>query len=841
MQVKSQVTAGFTTVASTCTGTPVTIQNTSSGASSYFWSFCAADFSTTPEGTNLGNPGGLLSSPVFGTYVQDDNGDFYGLVDNYTAGNLIRLSFGSSLLNVPTEEDLGNFGGALPAQSEGLQLLRVNGKWIAILVGGSGLIPNSSPRVVKIDFGSSLANPGTATNWGNVGGLALPHDLFVSYEGGNYIGYAINVTDNTITRLNFGADFSSPPTGVNLGNLGGINYPAGFSFVHYSGNWYCFIANRLSNSLVRLDFGASLLNLPTAVNIGNPGGLLSYPRDIALFSTCDGVYGFVCNEQSNNLVKLSFGADATNPNPGAVSLGNVGNLSFPHSIADLFRVGNDIYTFIPDASTSTLSRIRFAGCQDIPGSPATSPAPITYSNPGEYTINLLVDLGLPTQTSYCRQITVYPSPTGVLTGDTVCMGNMPALSFSGKGTAPFSIEYSDGNQVFSMAGLGAQSNVPLPYPITLPGAKGFVLQKTSDATGCVTLTGLPTQVLIDPVPQTGFAGTTFCGADSAFLVLQASAGEAPFTVQYSDGSSVFTIGGVQSGVAFPAPFPTMANRVNFSLLEVKDGFGCPETTGFSPAIASVVPLPSPAISFSTMAPVCIDKAPYVISAARETTGIAGSGSYNGNGIEADGNFSPASAGPGRHTIRYIYQATNGCSAADSGVITVNSLPLPGTVPLIIACGGIPVQLTATGGGSYVWSPTGSLDHADSSSPMATVDTTTTFFVVVTDSNGCSSTDSTLVKATVSKRTAFLVPNAFTPNGDGHNDCFGIQHWGEVTIEQLDIFNRWGGMIFTTKNPAECWDGRFRGQLQPSGAYVYVIRARTPCGEVTRTGTVLLIR
>ena len=837
----SQVTAGFTVAGSTCAGTPVAVQNTSTGATSYYWSFCAADFSSTPEGMNLGNPGGLLSSPVFGTYVQDDNGNFYGLVDNYTAGNLIRLSFGNSLLNVPTEEDLGNFGGALPAQAEGLQLLRVGGKWIAVLVGGSGLVPNSSPRVVKIDFGSSLTNPGVATNWGNVGGLALPHDLFISNEGGNYIGYAINVTDNTITRLNFGTDFSSPPTGINLGNLGGINYPAGFSFVNYSGSWYCFIANRLSNSLVRLDFGSSLLNLPTAVNIGNPGGLLSYPRDVALFTTCDGVYGFVCNEQSDALVKLSFGTDPTNPNPGAVSLGSVGNLSFPHSIADLFRVGNDIYTFIPNVSSSTITRIRFAGCQDIPGSTDAAPAPITYTQAGVYNINLLVDLGLPTQSSFCRQIVVNAIPKGVLTGDTVCYGSSPGLVFSGTGTAPYSISYTDGNQVFTDAGLSGQSPVPLPYSLSAPGATGFTLQQVTDGTGCIATVSQATRVLIDPLPQTGITGTTVCGAGSAMLVLRASAGVAPFSVEYSDGNSVVTLEGIHPGVAFPASFPPAASPANFSLVVVKDSLGCPETGGFTPGVASIVPLPAPNVSFSPLDAVCIDSKPFLVDAAAETTGLAGSGGYSGDGISADGTFSPAAAGPGKHMITYTYVASDGCTAANSSVVTVNSLPTPSATPLITACQGIPVELAASGGRTYLWTPEGNLNDPTSPTPVATVDTTTLFVVQVTDSNGCSASDTTLVKATVSVKSAFLVPNAFTPNGDGHNDCFGVQHWGEVDIKQLEVFNRWGMAVFTTKNPAECWDGTFKGQLQPAGAYVFVIRAGTPCGEVTRTGTVLLIR
>ena len=76
--------------------------------------------------------------------------------------------------------------------------------------GGNNLPTNSSPRITKIDFGNSLANAPTATNWGNPGGLNLPHDLFVTKEGGNYYGFAINVNDNTITRLSFGLSRSWP-------------------------------------------------------------------------------------------------------------------------------------------------------------------------------------------------------------------------------------------------------------------------------------------------------------------------------------------------------------------------------------------------------------------------------------------------------------------------------------------------------------------------------------------------------------------------------------------------------------------------------------------------------
>lgn len=839
--VLSQVTVGFNAVSSTCAGTPVTVQNTSTGATNYFWSFCSADFNNVPEVVNLGAGNGLLAIPTYSDYALDDNGNYYGFVTTYGLGHLIRLNFGTSLLNVPTQQDLGDLS-VLPLTPEGIQLLRVNGNWIAIITGGNTYGTNNESRVVKLDFGNSLANIPTGTNWGNIGALNFPDDIFISNVGGTYIGYVINVIDGTLTRWNFGADFSGVPTGTNLGNPGGtVDWPVGSGYFNYNGNWYGFIANRNSNSLTRLDFGTSLANNPTAVNIGNPGGLLNYPRDFAMYATCGEIYGFVPNEGTNTLNKLDFGSDPTNPNPTATSLGNLGNLDFPSSITNLFQAGNDVYAFITNSYSNTLSRMRFAGCQNIAVSTAAAPAPVTYTEAGTYTISLMVDDGLPTQTSYCQQITVAAQPQGAIQGDSVCFGNSPALRFAGTGTGPFDISFSEGSQTYAQGGLSAQSSIPLPNPLMAPGSTEFVLQQVSDATGCSTSFDQPTTILIRPTPQSGITGTTVCGSDSALIILQSSVGVPPFQVLVTNGSASFVLDGVKPGVAFPVAFPDMTGAADFSLMNVTDSVGCPEANGFSPNVANVVPLPAPTIVFPPLGAVCYDKEPFVLSTASETTGLAGTGVYSGSGIATDGIFSPTEAGPGAHEIKYTYVAADGCTTVDSSTITVNALPKASTVPLITACEGIPVELTASGGKIYMWSPAGDLNDSTSQTPVATVDTTTMFIVEVTDSNGCSATDSILVKASVSAKTAFVVPNAFTPNGDGHNDCFGIQHWGDVTIEQLDVFNRQGMKVFTTKNPAECWDGRFNGQMQPTGTYVYAIRARTACGEITRTGTIMLIR
>ena len=119
-----------------------------------------------------------------------------------------------------------------------------------------------------------------------------------------------------------------------------------------------------------------------------------------------------------------------------------------------------------------------------------------------------------------------------------------------------------------------------------------------------------------------------------------------------------------------------------------------------------------------------------------------------------------------------------------------------------------------------------------------------FFIYVAGKgfNGCTSKDSIVVYVDKNSPTSgYPVPNAFTPNGDGHNDCFGIKYWGYMGKVEMMIYNRWGAVVFSSKSPDACWDGTYHGKPQPAGTYVYMIKASTLCGNVFRKGTLELIR
>jgi gliding motility-associated-like protein len=87
-----------------------------------------------------------------------------------------------------------------------------------------------------------------------------------------------------------------------------------------------------------------------------------------------------------------------------------------------------------------------------------------------------------------------------------------------------------------------------------------------------------------------------------------------------------------------------------------------------------------------------------------------------------------------------------------------------------------------------------------------------------------------------------VPNAFTPNADGRNDVFKPLLFGPATDFSFVIFNRWGGKVFETHNPAEGWNGKLNGVDASADTYVwlcrYTLEGQSPQIE---KGTVQLIR
>lgn len=149
------------------------------------------------------------------------------------------------------------------------------------------------------------------------------------------------------------------------------------------------------------------------------------------------------------------------------------------------------------------------------------------------------------------------------------------------------------------------------------------------------------------------------------------------------------------------------------------------------------------------------------------------------------------------------------------------------------------QLVANGGLTYQWSPSLGLDSIYSQTPIASPAQTTTYVVLITDTNGCKVTRQ--VTVTVLHSNRFFVPNSFSPNGDGSNDYLYVRGNNLYGI-RFTIFDRWGEMIFETTDPSIPWDGTFKGKQLDPGVFTWIVTVNfDDAKSTTATGSVTLVR
>src|SRR5690606_35447476 len=104
-------------------------------------------------------------------------------------------------------------------------------------------------------------------------------------------------------------------------------------------------------------------------------------------------------------------------------------------------------------------------------------------------------------------------------------------------------------------------------------------------------------------------------------------------------------------------------------------------------------------------------------------------------------------------------------------------------------------------------------------PIAMPEVNTRYYVDAMTEAGCVIRDS--IDVIVNNESIVFMPNAFSP-GSASNGVLRVGTLGSVTLKSFRIFNRWGTKIFETNNIEEGWDGKYNGQPQPMGVYVYIV-------------------
>ncbi len=137
--------------------------------------------------------------------------------------------------------------------------------------------------------------------------------------------------------------------------------------------------------------------------------------------------------------------------------------------------------------------------------------------------------------------------------------------------------------------------------------------------------------------------------------------------------------------------------------------------------------------------------------------------------------------------------------------------------------------------TYLWTPATYLSSDTAVTPVCKPDDEITYTLHLSGTGGCTVTDT--VHVIVLKGPE--VPNVFSPNGDGINDVWKIKYLEYYPDATVQVFNRFGQVVYSSIGYNNGWDGTYKGSALPIGTYYYIINPRN--GRPTVSGSVTIIK
>ncbi|MDB5249300.1 MAG: cell surface protein [Segetibacter sp.] len=363
-----------------------------------------------------------------------------------------------------------------------------------------------------------------------------------------------------------------------------------------------------------------------------------------------------------------------------------------------------------------------------------------------------------------------------------------------------------------------------PNPVVFPKDTTTYVVTLSDGIGCENKDSIKVNVLDFITVDLG-ADTSICSTD--IIVLQPKSDGLQW--QWTPADGLLTSADIKNPAARPDKTTTYVVTAKLGKCQAKDTI-------------VIKPVPYPIATAGSDVTICY----------AERTQLTGNivGAYftwtPGNSLSGVNTLTPV-AGP-KSTTNYVLTVldTMGCPKPTTDTVVVTVIPevkaFAGNDTSIVA--NQPLQLNATGGTFYSWTPGTGMDNSSIANPVVVVGPSydsLVYKVKVSVPEGCFAEDVLKVKVFKTAPDIFI-PTAFTPNWDGRNDFLRPIPVGIKSLNYFRVFNRWGQKIYGTSIIGQGWDGTINGAEQPSGTYIFIAEGTDYLGNhIVKKGTAVLIR
>jgi len=400
----------------------------------------------------------------------------------------------------------------------------------------------------------------------------------------------------------------------------------------------------------------------------------------------------------------------------------------------------------------------------------------TQASAGTYSLSISYN-GRTGDPRFCTLV-VNSKPTMAVTTDTICVGEMATLTASGATNYLWS-----GNQL--TASINVYPGVTTPYSVT-----GTSLWGCKDSA--------QTQVVVYNNPVITVTPSAICSGDTSIAF-------APNALSYSWDNGL----GTDTNVS-----PIVTAQQIYTLTVIVPG-GCRDS-------ATLIVNPNPIVTCS---------ATEICAGQTSIVSASGANTYNWSNFQSGATISVS---PMSNMFLSVDGTDlNGCKGSSQTTVVVHPTPVssfnPNEILVTIEEGDITFIDNSTDATIWYYNfgeYSNDLNTSSEQSPTHKYLHTGYFQVwqVVSTEFGCM--DSSYTRVQVEAPYFFYVPSAFTPDHDGNNESFCPSGKGiDITSYSMEIYNRWGVMVFHTNVPLGCWDGKIDGVRAPQGSYIYKINLK----------------